>query len=68
MTRRRSELTLAVVDDDECIRRGVPVVFITAHDQLDILAAVQRTHSRIRKPLDEGGLLDAIARATSPQT
>jgi hypothetical protein len=39
------------------------VVFITAHDELDILTAVQETHRLcLRKPLDQNGLLDAIAR------
>ena len=48
--------------------RQMPVVFITAHDELDILAAVQRTHRPlVRKPLDGQGLLTAIARATSAQ-
>lgn len=42
----------------------LPFVFITAHDDLNILEAVQRTRSPfLRKPLDEHVLLDAIARA-----
>ena len=56
------------LDVDQQLRReGVrtPVVFITAHDELQILAEVQARHQPIlRKPLDESGLLDAIARAT----
>ena len=45
--------------------RRMPVVFVTAHDELDILAAVQRTcRPFLRKPLDANGLLSAIARAT----
>ena len=49
--------------------RRLPVVFITAHDELAILAAVQETHRPfLRKPLDESDLLDAIARATRDQS
>jgi FixJ family two-component response regulator len=45
--------------------RGMPVVFITAHDELPVLSAVQRTRRPLlKKPLDEDALLDAIARAT----
>ena len=44
--------------------RCVPVVFITAHDEVSVLSAVQRTGQPIlRKPLDEDVLLNAIARA-----
>jgi FixJ family two-component response regulator len=43
----------------------IPVVFITARDELDILTAVQRTHwPLLKKPLDANSLLDAITRAT----
>ena len=46
--------------------RPIPVVFITAHDELHILAAVQQTRSPLlKKPIDEQELLDAIARAMS---
>lgn len=45
-----------------------PVVFVTAHDELDILAAVQRTRwPLVKKPLDEDRLLRAIERATTGQ-
>src|SRR5262245_19259183 len=45
---------------------AMPVVFITAHDELDILAAVQQTRRPLlKKPIDEEELLDAIARAMS---
>ncbi len=56
--------------DEQLRKEGhpMPVVFITAHDELDILAAVQQTHRPLlRKPLDEPGLLSAIARATNDQ-
>ena len=47
--------------------RPMPVVFITAHDEMDLLAQVQSTHRPfLRKPLDESGLLEAIARVTVP--
>jgi FixJ family two-component response regulator len=46
--------------------RHTPVVFITANDELGSLAARGRTHAPLlRKPIDEGGLLDAITRATN---
>jgi FixJ family two-component response regulator len=46
----------------------LPVVFISAHDELAMRAAVQQPHRPFfRKPLDEDGLLDAIARARSDQ-
>ena len=46
--------------------RGVPVVFITAHDELASRATVQLPHRLVlRKPVDEDGLLDAISRATA---
>jgi FixJ family two-component response regulator len=42
-----------------------PIVFVTAYDELKVLAAVQETQCPfLRKPIDEIGLLDAIARAT----
>jgi two-component system response regulator FixJ len=44
--------------------RALPVVFITADDDMRLLAAVQRTECPLLgKPLDEDGLLDAIERA-----
>ena len=44
----------------------MPVVFITAHDEVHILAAVQQTRRPLlKKPVDEQELLDAIARAMS---
>ena len=46
--------------------RRIPVVFVTAHEELSVLTAVQETHRPfLRKPIDEKGLLDAIAQATS---
>ncbi len=46
--------------------RLVPVVFITAHVESAVMAAVQRTRRPLlRKPLIEDDLLEAIARATS---
>jgi FixJ family two-component response regulator len=46
--------------------RSRPVVYITAHDELAVRAAVQHPHSPfLKKPLDEDDLLDAIARATN---
>ena len=46
--------------------RGIPVVFITAHRDLALRAAARRTHRPfLEKPIDEDGLLDAIALATS---
>ena len=48
--------------------REIPIVFITAHDELGALAAVKGTNwPFLRKPLDEHVLLDAIARATADQ-
>jgi CheY-like chemotaxis protein len=48
--------------------RRLPVIFITANDELELLTAIQRTRQPlIRKPLDEDALLDAIARATVTQ-
>ena len=47
--------------------RGMPVVFITAHVEVPVVAAVHRTRQPLlEKPLVEDDLLDAIARATSP--
>lgn len=46
--------------------RGMPVVFITAHVELPVLEAVQRTRQPLlKKPLAEDDLLDAIERATA---
>jgi FixJ family two-component response regulator len=45
--------------------RGIPVVFITAHDDAATRAAAQDVCMPfLTKPFDEAGLLDAIARAT----
>ena len=49
-------------------RRGLqtPVVFITACDEANLLAAIERTRRCcLRKPLEATGLLDAIARAVA---
>ena len=46
--------------------RRLPVVFITAHVETAVMAAVRRTsRPLLKKPLVEDDLLDAIARATS---
>jgi FixJ family two-component response regulator len=45
--------------------RGMPVVFITAHDDLATRAAVQKTRRDVlTKPFDDDDLLTAIASAT----
>jgi FixJ family two-component response regulator len=44
----------------------VGVVFITAHDGPEVRDAIRETRRPfLKKPFDEGGLLDAIARATA---
>jgi FixJ family two-component response regulator len=44
---------------------NVGVVFITAHDEPGVRAAIQETRRPfLKKPFDEGGLLHAIATAT----
>src|SRR5262245_16212126 len=45
--------------------RGIPVVFITAHDDLANIAVRRTPMQVLRKPLDERDLLDAIAQATA---
>jgi FixJ family two-component response regulator len=46
--------------------RSMPVVFITAHVEPSVLAAIQRTRQPLlKKPLLEDDLLDAIARVIS---
>ncbi len=56
---------------EERMRRGgrhIPVVFITAHDDL-ARRALQRTAMPVlKKPLDEHDLLDAIAQVTGATT
>ena len=45
-------------------RRRVPVVFVTAHDELATLTEREEAERPLlRKPLDETGLLEAIAQA-----
>ena len=57
---------LELVERMNVLGRRVPVVFITAHVESAVMAAVQRTRRPLlRKPLVEDDLLDAIARATS---
>jgi FixJ family two-component response regulator len=47
----------------------VPVVFVSAHDDLVARTrAIQPTAQFLRKPLDEAGLLAAIAHATGTVT
>lgn len=45
--------------------RGIPVVFITAHRDLAVRAAARTQRPFLEKPIDEDGLLDAIAGAVS---
>lgn len=46
----------------------MPIVFITAQDETDLLAAVKETdRPLLRKPIDGDDLLEAIARAVSRQ-
>jgi len=46
--------------------RETPVVFITAHHDLAVRAAARLPRRPfLEKPIDEDGLLDAIARATT---
>jgi two-component system response regulator FixJ len=56
---------------EERMRRGgrhIPVVFITAHDDL-ARRAIQRTAMPVlKKPLDEHDLLDAIAQVTGDRS
>jgi two-component system response regulator FixJ len=44
--------------------RQLPVVFITAHDDLAWRAALQTPMPVLKKPLDEDDLLEAIAQVT----
>ena len=55
--------------EDRLVRegRGIPVVFITAHDELAARAGLHARTAFLKKPLDEQDLLDAIARATDPR-
>ena len=46
--------------------RGIPVVFITAHDDLARRADQRTLMPVLRKPIDENDLLDAIAQVTAP--
>ena len=47
-------------------RRGLGVVFITAHDDAGTRAAIEKRHRQLlMKPFDEDHLLAAIAKATS---
>jgi len=48
--------------------RGIPVVFITAHDDLATRALRKTGMPVLRKPLDESDLLDAIAQVTGAAT
>jgi FixJ family two-component response regulator len=48
--------------------RGIPVVFITAHDDLATRAVRTTGMPVLRKPLDESDLLDAIAQVTGAAT
>jgi FixJ family two-component response regulator len=45
--------------------RSIPTVFVTAQDDVVLLAAIQQTSQPlVRKPLDEDALVQAIERAT----
>ncbi len=49
--------------------KHMPIVFITAQDETNALAAGQETdRPLLRKPIDGEDLLDAIARAVSDQS
>ena len=44
----------------------IPIVFVTGSNERAVLAAVQRTGCQVlQKPVEEEGLLEAIARAVS---
>jgi FixJ family two-component response regulator len=43
---------------------GMPIVFITARDDLAVRAMTTTPMPVLKKPLDEGDLLDAIAQVT----
>jgi FixJ family two-component response regulator len=45
--------------------RDIPMVFITAHDELAVHAMERTSMPVLRKPVDEHELLDAIAQATA---
>jgi FixJ family two-component response regulator len=45
--------------------RAIPVVFITAHDDLATRACLRTPMPVLRKPLEEGDLLAAIEQATA---
>jgi FixJ family two-component response regulator len=45
--------------------REIPMVFITAHDELAIRAMQRTSRPVLRKPVDEHELLEAIAQATA---
>jgi FixJ family two-component response regulator len=47
---------------------GMPIVFITAHDDLAERAMRQTPMPVLKKPLDEDDLLDAIAQVTGGHT
>jgi two-component system, LuxR family, response regulator FixJ len=56
---------------EERMRRGgrhIPVVFITAHDDLARRAIQRTTMPVLKKPLDEHDLLDAIAQVTGDRS
>jgi len=45
--------------------RQIPIVFITAHDELAIRAGRQTPMPVLKKPVDEESLLEAIAQVTA---
>ena len=47
---------------------GMPIVFITAHDELARRAMMTTPMPVLKKPLDEDDLLDAIAQVTGAHT
>ncbi len=46
----------------------MPIVFITAHDELARRAMLTTPTPVLKKPIDESDLLDAIAQVTAPPT
>jgi FixJ family two-component response regulator len=55
---------------EERMRRcgcGMPIVFITAHDDLAQRAVLSTSMPVLKKPVDADDLLDAIAQVTASQ-
>ncbi|WP_239491247.1 response regulator [Luteitalea sp. TBR-22] len=57
---------LDLVADLAARSMSLPVVFITGRAEIEVLQAARRAgHALVRKPVDEGELIRAIASATS---